>query len=198
MPCLVSMTDTRLFIFRFGCLEDITRTLSIHPHSIDKKKLYLARWVLGMVDIDLPKSAAIWVRLKKKIPFHLWSRNIILALASALGKPLRLDDITTSQRFLSYTRLLVEVNLSKALPTSIGMDIEGANPVNIPVEIEKLPCSTCLKPGHTTLSCHQTTGIRPITPTVDNPLPKLVPHPKPVEESILGPPFLPCRHCTWP
>lgn len=122
----------------------------------------------------------------KKIPFHVWSRNIILTLASALGKPLCLDDITTSQRFLSYTHVLVEFNLSKALPTSIGMDIEGANPVNIPVEIEKLPCSTCLKPGHTTLSYCQTTGIRPITPTVDNPLPKLVPHPT-CRRGYLGP-----------
>lgn len=96
----------------------ICTKLWVHPHSIGKRELHLARWSPGMVDLALPRVVAILVRLRN-IPFHLRSRNILLALASTISKPFRLDDITESKKLLNYTWILVEVDLSKALPSTI-------------------------------------------------------------------------------
>lgn len=167
--------------------EVMSRILATYHHSIEKRKLHLARWSPSMVDLEPPKSVAIWVRLKN-IPFHLWSRNILFAPTSTFGKPLRLDEKTASQRFLSYARVLVVVDLSKTLPTSIGMDIEGENPL---VEFKNLPCSSCLQQGHIASVCPKKSGRNPTAPTAVSPSSKLAPPPKPAEACILGPPLPP-------
>lgn len=144
IPCLVLLIETGLFIFHFGCLEDMNKTLGCHPHFIKKKKLQLARWSPSMVDLDIPKSVAVWVHLRH-IPFHPWNRNnILLALASTMGKPLKFDEITASQKLLTSARVLIKVDVSKTLPSTIWMDIEGDNPNNISIDHENLPCPSCL------------------------------------------------------
>lgn len=163
MLCLVSLTGTGLFIFRFGCLEDMSRILDTYPHSIAKKKLLLARWTHGMINVELLQKATVWVCMTN-IPFHLWSSNILLAMASAIGKSLMFDEITASQSLQSYARILVEVDLSKDLPPSVWMDIEGESSTNIPVIYVNLPCSSCLKLGHRASTCPQVTGKRPLFP----------------------------------
>lgn len=110
-----------------------------------------------MVDVQIPKSAPIWIRLRN-IPFHLCSKNIPLALASAIGTPIRVDYITVSHRLLSFVRLRVEVDLSKELPSSVWMDVEGNSPINILVDYENLPCSFCLKFGHRASHCPEGPG----------------------------------------
>lgn len=42
LPCLKSLTAKGLFLFRFGCKEDMSQTLSCHPSSIGKTRTHLA------------------------------------------------------------------------------------------------------------------------------------------------------------
>lgn len=39
-----------------------------------------------LVDIPIPKSAPVWIRFRN-IPYHLWSRQILFALARAVASP---------------------------------------------------------------------------------------------------------------
>lgn len=138
MPCLVALTDKGLFLFRFGCKGDMDWTLSAHPLSIGNKRIHLAPWHPGMEDLPILKSAAVWICLRN-IPYHLWCKQILFSLARTIGKPIRMDEFTASQKLLSYARILVEVDLSKPLPNCIRMDLEETKPVAINIEFENLP-----------------------------------------------------------
>lgn len=185
MPCLVSLTEKGLFIFRFGCKEDLVNMLSLHPQSIGKRKIHLVQWSPGLIDIPLPKNTAVWVRLRN-VPYHLWCSNIFQALAKAVGTPICLDVITASQKFLAYARVLVEVDLSKELPSIIWIDLEGGNPIGVSVEYENVPCSSCLTTGHKDSFCPQKPG-KIVPPPTKFPLKSSSPPTKLNEVGILGP-----------
>lgn len=93
-----------------------------------KRKIHLVQWSPGLIDIPLPNNTAVWVRLRN-VPYHPWCSNIFQALAKAIGTPICLDVITASQKFLAYARVLVEVDLSKDLPSIIWIDLEEAIPL---------------------------------------------------------------------
>ena len=52
----------------------------------------------------------------------------------SIGKPLRPDNITASQRILSYARVLVNLDVSKPSPSSITVELEGDDAV-VDVEV---------------------------------------------------------------
>lgn len=154
MPCLVSLTTKGFFLFRFRCQVDLDKALSSNPSLVGKWKIHLLRWYPGMDDVPLPKSTAVWIRFRI-VPYHLWCSNIFQALANSVGKPIKMDDITASYKMLGFARLLVEVDISKPLPSLIWIDLEGEEPIDISVEYENLRCSHCLFPGHSESICPQ-------------------------------------------
>lgn len=76
-----------------------------------------------MIDAELPKSAAVWVCLKN-ITFHLWSSNILLAMAFAIGKPLRLDEITNSKGCYLTLGYLSKLTLIKSSHLLFGWTLK--------------------------------------------------------------------------
>lgn len=98
-----------------------------------------------------------------------------------------MDEFTASQKLLTYARLNVEVDLSKDLPSLIWIDQEDSNPIEISVEYENLPCSSCLLPGHGANSCPQSVKDKAPSPPKSSPL-KLALLPKTAVAGILGPP----------
>lgn len=85
---------------------------------------------------------------------------------------------------LSFACILVEVDLSKELPSLIWIDLEEAEPIAISVEFENLPCSTCLLTGHKASICPQIIGKKVATHSVISPLES--PLAKPDDAGILG------------
>lgn len=53
-------------------------------------------------------------------------------------------EITASQRFLSYARICINLDLHKPKPSSIGVDLAGDSKVVVEVLYENVPCSLCL------------------------------------------------------
>lgn len=136
----------------------------------------------GLVDLPLPKSAAVWIRMRN-IPFHCWSRQILFSLAQAIGHPLKLDDITASQKFLTYARVQVELNLLKELLSEIWPEMEEDDSIPIHIEYENLPCSKCLIPGHHPKFCPS----EPKSSDKQSIKQPTLPHPS-AQAGILGPP----------
>eukprot|EP00268_Persea_americana_P013385 TRINITY_DN15864_c0_g1_i2.p1 TRINITY_DN15864_c0_g1~~TRINITY_DN15864_c0_g1_i2.p1 ORF type:complete len:225 (+),score=34.96 TRINITY_DN15864_c0_g1_i2:865-1539(+) len=121
---------------------------------MDKKKLLLLPWFPGQNECSWPAVAPVWIRLKG-IPYHCWSSDILLSIPSSIGKPLRLDETTASQRILSYARVLVNLDVAKPSPNSISVHLEGEGVavVEVDVQYENIPCSECLFAGHLTAGC---------------------------------------------
>lgn len=69
---------------------------------------------------------------------------------SAVGVPLYADECTTRQSRISFARVLVEVDITKPLPTAIKYANEKGDLVDQRVIYDWIPffCSKCQKVGH--------------------------------------------------
>lgn len=177
-PCLISLTDKGHFIFRFSSKEDKDLALSKSPQILQNMKLDLLPWSSSQGPFEWPNLHPVWIRIYG-IPYHCWSPNILSLLASSIGYLLRLDDITASQKLLTFARILVNIDLSRPKHSAIKVDLEGEEEVLLLVSYENLPCSHCLSPGHSESSCNYV----PSTSKLNSTRPE--PH---IREGILGKP----------
>ncbi|KAJ8630519.1 hypothetical protein MRB53_023842 [Persea americana] len=151
-PCLISLTDKGHFIFRFNSQEDRDSTVGQSPFPFDKKKLLLLPWTPGQSEDSWPAITPVWIRLRG-LPFHCWSSDILMSIASTIGKPLRLDEITATQRILSFARILVNLDVATPCPKFISVDLEGDGMVEVEIQYDNIPCSECLSAGHLSDKC---------------------------------------------
>ncbi|XXG42179.1 hypothetical protein AAC387_Pa01g2513 [Persea americana] len=119
---------------------------------MDRKKLLLQSWSPSQKESVWPSIAPVWIKLKG-LPYHCWSQNIILSLASSIGQPLKLDAITMAQRIHTFARVLVNLDLSKPKPPSILVDLHGEQELEIEVVYENSPCPIRLLVGHPNQTC---------------------------------------------
>ncbi|KAK3199371.1 hypothetical protein Dsin_022786 [Dipteronia sinensis] len=82
--------------------------------------------------------------------------KIIFDLARGIGVSLRLDKATIDGDFGHYARVLVDVDMSALLPSSVLLERDEFHSSFISVEYENLPsfCSICSSIGHLPGSCH--------------------------------------------
>ncbi|KAI9198086.1 hypothetical protein LWI28_009807 [Acer negundo] len=75
--------------------------------------------------------------------------------AKGIRVPLRLDKATSDGDFGHYARVLVDMDVSSVLPTSVLLERDKFHSSFIAVEYENLPafCSTCSSIGHLPSSC---------------------------------------------
>ena len=71
-------------------------------------------------------------------------------IASAIGVPLFADECTTKQTRISYARMLIEVNVTKAIPQKIAVVDPTGMTFMQDVVLEWRPqyCDKCQKIGH--------------------------------------------------
>ena len=67
--------------------------LSQSAIPVTTKELHLLPWSSGQAFCEWSFLFPIWIRLKG-IPCHCWSSNILFSVASSVGTPIILDDIT--------------------------------------------------------------------------------------------------------
>ncbi|XXG88117.1 hypothetical protein AAC387_Pa12g0372 [Persea americana] len=180
-PCLVSLTIKGYSIFYFNSSEDKAHILGLSPLSMERKKLFFLPWSPWEDESDWPSIASVWVRFSG-LPYHCWSQHIIFSLANSIGQPIKLDDITSSQRILTFARVLVNVDLSKRKPQSILVDLQGETELEIVVSFENYPCSVYYQTGHYHQSCPSAT--QPGKPASPNP------EPVPITKATQPPPSL--------
>ncbi|XXG45984.1 hypothetical protein AAC387_Pa02g0929 [Persea americana] len=174
-PSFISRTEKGHFLFRFSSKEDRDLMVSHSPLLMDRRKLLLQSWSPSQDDASWPVVSPVWIRLKG-IPYHCWSSDILLSIASSTGKPLRLDDTVASQRILSYARVLVNLDVGKPGPRLLTIEMEGEYAIEVEVLYENVPCSKCLSVGHLQAKCPYTSKPSILkTPTTSASFSKPVP-----------------------
>lgn len=146
-PYLISLTGKGHFFFRFSSSKERDFYLSQYPLTLQNKKFNLLPWSPSQGPFEWPSLHTIWIRIQG-IPYHCWSSNILLSIASSVGYPLNLNEIIASQKIITFARILVNLDISKPKPQHIWVDSEGESEVLLSITYENLPCPKCFSFGH--------------------------------------------------
>ncbi|GJX64970.1 RNA-directed DNA polymerase, eukaryota, reverse transcriptase zinc-binding domain protein [Tanacetum coccineum] len=106
------------------------------PWMVNYKPFFVQKWDIHVcLDKREPVNLPIWVRLCN-VPLESWTTNGISALASRIGKPLVMDNVTAEMCKIGfgrvrYARVLVEVSAKKSLLNEIEIVYRDKNKVEL-------------------------------------------------------------------
>lgn len=60
----------------------------------------------------------VWLRLPK-LPLKFWFKNVIMAIAAKVGKPLAINDFTKNLRKTGYARVKLEMQADAPLKLGV-------------------------------------------------------------------------------
>nr|GEV73045.1 ATPase, F1/V1/A1 complex, alpha/beta subunit, zinc knuckle CX2CX4HX4C [Tanacetum cinerariifolium] len=148
-----------------GDQEGIKEVINNGPWMVNNKPLVVQKWSIDMcMDKAEPKRIPVWVKMRNVL-MEAWSVKGISALASSIGKPVIMDDITTRMCItgigrIGFARVLVEIDAEKGIKDKIKIMhksksiTEGTKKI-VDVKYSWIPCicSHCKDFGHTDNGC---------------------------------------------
>jgi len=125
------------------------RTVNLKPGL-----LRLFEWTQDFnVHTQRNTHAQVWIKLMD-LPQEYWMERTLREIASAVGTPLLIDNVTTKPIFGHYARILVNMDFSRNFFYEIVVEREG---YAFPVEVvyERIPdfCTHCQTIGHDVTAC---------------------------------------------
>ncbi|GKD22043.1 RNA-directed DNA polymerase, eukaryota, reverse transcriptase zinc-binding domain protein [Tanacetum coccineum] len=154
-----------LFKFRHG--EHLDTIVEQSPWIVNGKPLMVQKWNLDVcIEKAEPGKIPIWIKLSNT-PLESWSVKGISALSSRLGKPLVMDNMTTSMCHngtgrAAYDRVMIEIDAKKGYKESIEIQYKEKHDCLIRTKFVKVEyswkhasCSTCGVFGHSNSSCQK-------------------------------------------
>ncbi|KAF8034230.1 hypothetical protein BT93_C0499 [Corymbia citriodora subsp. variegata] len=132
----VKANDQGFYFFHIPDVEFRRKVLEGGPLTVARVPLILQQWK-PMLELKKGEhtSVPVWIRLKN-LPYELWSARGISKVASILGKPLYVDQRTEQLKMISFARVCVELEASKACWDTINVSLNGAVRV---VEVDVRP-----------------------------------------------------------
>ncbi|PWA66335.1 hypothetical protein CTI12_AA328150 [Artemisia annua] len=135
------------------------------PWMINNKPLFVQKWSpeMNMKKIE-PRKLPVWVKMVN-IPLEAWSVDGLSALASSVGVPILMDNMTATichkgMGNMGYARVLVEVLAEKSLKENIEIqykdkenNVKGTKSVKVMYDWKPPVCEHCKVFGHDMLHC---------------------------------------------
>ncbi|XP_019235772.1 PREDICTED: uncharacterized protein LOC109216098 [Nicotiana attenuata] len=129
----VFLHDDGYFIFRFSSEEDKNKIIQQGPYTYHNRPIILKQWVPNFYMCkEVTRTMPIWV-IFPGLPIQFWTKENLGCLANYLGKPIRLDKLTTDGDRISYARMFIEMDISQELPDTILIKEADANIENKPL-----------------------------------------------------------------
>ncbi|GJU00634.1 zinc knuckle CX2CX4HX4C containing protein [Tanacetum coccineum] len=154
-----------VFFFKFQDERGMDEVVSNGPWLVKNKPMFVQKWRVGMVlDRAEPSKLSVWVKMLN-VPMEAWSVKGISALASNIGKPIIMDDMTAKMHAkgegrLSFARVLIEIEARKKLKEGIEVVYKASvyhEKFTKIIQVEyvwKPPCcEKCKVFGHDERSC---------------------------------------------
>ncbi|XP_059285181.1 uncharacterized protein LOC132038544 [Lycium ferocissimum] len=114
------------YIVKF--LSQFHMRLALHagPYTINNRQVILKPWTPELnFSAEFLTEIPLWVKFPQ-LPMSFWSCDSLSRIASTIGTPLFADECTTKKTRISFSRMLIKVNVTKPLPTEIiVMDPSG-------------------------------------------------------------------------
>ncbi|KAL0927369.1 hypothetical protein M5K25_001533 [Dendrobium thyrsiflorum] len=148
MMQLLSLSDG-FFMLKFTSSEDYDMALSGGVWFFLGKPFVVQKWVPNFK----PKreefsSIPIWLKILD-LPLPCWTPEGISRIASKIGVPLTVDNLTAEKTRLTYARVCVQVTKECTYPESIQISILGEPfTLNIQYEWRPTPCEHCASIVH--------------------------------------------------
>ncbi|CAL1398876.1 unnamed protein product [Linum trigynum] len=142
--------DDDCFLVKLGNDKDYFSALSDGPWVIFDHYLVVQQWTPSFRVTDkLPNTMVLCVQFPG-LPVHFYHQELLFALGNMIGRAIKLDYHTQHQQRAKFSRMAVEVDLSKPLVPRIRLDGRWQK-----VEFENIPvvCFECGKVGHTKITC---------------------------------------------
>ncbi|VFQ72955.1 unnamed protein product [Cuscuta campestris] len=140
-------------IFIFKHEEDYLRWFHRRRWTIKGNLINLTKWTPEHSSSKDCPIIPLWVEVSK-LPLHLHDHNVLYAIASSLGKPLKLDSNSVIGVFPDRTRFCVEMDVSISKAPKIHVRL-GAKDLWLPCSYENHTpyCSSCSRFGHAPKDC---------------------------------------------
>ncbi|XP_028074447.1 uncharacterized protein LOC114276809 [Camellia sinensis] len=146
--------DDGFFFFMFENHDCCIDVLEGGPWYVSGFLLILKQWHRMMkLSKEDKKTIPIWVKFFN-IPLEYWDGEGLGRIASAVGVPLFMDQLTSSGSRISFARLCVDISAESAFPDSFLLT-DGDASMNIHVEYQGVPsrCTHCHVFEHETKTC---------------------------------------------
>lgn len=144
------------WLILFESEPDLLWALHHGPWAICGAVLFLERWNAGF-DFSSPVQTRVpvWV-LFPDLPMSLKTRNVVIALASRVGKPISLDPATLTEGHAREARVKVLCDLADPVLEGTYVEVNGFSFwQRYKYGGFARPCHKCGLIGHSQLVCHQ-------------------------------------------
>ncbi|XP_019257861.1 PREDICTED: uncharacterized protein LOC109236096 [Nicotiana attenuata] len=115
----VLMHDEGYFIFKFENDEDRDLVLQNEPYTFNNRPMILKVWEPDFqMCKESTKNISVWVNFPG-LPIQYWTTKNLGRIASSIGNPICTDKLTAQEARVSYARMLIEMDVSHALPETV-------------------------------------------------------------------------------
>ncbi|XP_058746627.1 uncharacterized protein LOC131619555 [Vicia villosa] len=142
--------DAGYFIVRFKSYDDMEKITAHGPYFIFGKPIFLKPWSPDFeITEDVLRVLPLWITLPN-LPLHLWGKSSTSKISSVVGKPITTDECTAKKLWISYARVLVEVDITQKPRDVIWIKDHVGKKFEQKIEYEWRPryCHSCLRVGH--------------------------------------------------
>ncbi|XP_021767614.1 uncharacterized protein LOC110732003 [Chenopodium quinoa] len=110
--------DEGYFIINLKSIDDKNAILCSGPHMFFGKPAIVKAWSDKLdFHAEILRTVPLWIKLPN-LPLNCWGAETLSRIGSLLGVPVCADECTSRQLRVSFARLLVEIDITKALPNS--------------------------------------------------------------------------------
>ncbi|KAI8560219.1 hypothetical protein RHMOL_Rhmol04G0239000 [Rhododendron molle] len=117
----VLSNDKGFYFFQFGSKDAYRQIVESGPWHFGGRLMVLQIW---HPDIEYEKERLaklpIWIQLFN-VPLQFWIAEGLSYIASFVGKPLYVDELTETAKRISYANICVEVDVTASLPHSVDL-----------------------------------------------------------------------------
>lgn len=142
--------DNGFYMVKFDQEADCDKVISEGPWMIFDHYLAVATWRLDFVSTSTKiERTLVWIRFPG-MNLVFYDESLLLAMASAVGKPIKVDEHTLKVKRGRFARVCVEIDLNKPV---VGKIRVRGNYYKVEYEGLHVICSTCGYYGHLTRNC---------------------------------------------
>ncbi|XP_074301678.1 uncharacterized protein LOC141633088 [Silene latifolia] len=148
----LTLTDltNNYYVARFSTKQDYDFVMTQGPWMIDDHYLTIRKWVPNFIPSeDNIRYLTAWVRIPN-LPVEYFYEMFLKKIGSKVGKVIRVDKNTASAERRQFTRLSVEVDISKPLLSKFRLN---GKVYCIQYEGLRMTCFKCGRLGHLLEQC---------------------------------------------
>ncbi|XP_070026139.1 uncharacterized protein [Nicotiana sylvestris] len=144
------------FVVKLNSVEDRDVVLMFGLYTIRNKPIIVKAWSPNFdFSKEILQTIPIWVKLPN-LSLNCWSMDSFSRIGSGLGIPLYTDECISKMERISYARFLVEMNVTKEMPTVLKVMDPKGKVFEQSIHYDWVPeyCHTCLQVGHSCRATH--------------------------------------------